>query len=178
MAIEYTNLFHCKALQNLPKLGFLVWKYPIWQPWWKASKTFERGRKSGRLAGNWQISIIIFCRLQEYLNVHACMHTYIHAYIHAYIHIHTCMHTYIHTYIHTCMHTYMHAYIHTCIHAYMHTCIHTHTYIHRYIQSGHSSLRSHCVGIKICLRRTMHLCMQEPILRLLNLQLQRRHCSM
>jgi hypothetical protein len=23
MAITYTNIFHCKALQNLPKLGFL-----------------------------------------------------------------------------------------------------------------------------------------------------------
>jgi hypothetical protein len=33
MDIEYTNLFHSKVLQNLPKLGFLVWKYTIWQPW-------------------------------------------------------------------------------------------------------------------------------------------------
>jgi hypothetical protein len=24
MAIKYTNNFHCKALQNLPKLGFVV----------------------------------------------------------------------------------------------------------------------------------------------------------
>jgi hypothetical protein len=27
MALEYTNRFHPKALQTLPKLGFLVWKY-------------------------------------------------------------------------------------------------------------------------------------------------------
>jgi hypothetical protein len=27
IAIKYTN-----TLQNLPKLGFLVWKYAIWQP--------------------------------------------------------------------------------------------------------------------------------------------------
>jgi hypothetical protein len=27
MAIKFTNLFHCKTLQNWPKLGFLVWKY-------------------------------------------------------------------------------------------------------------------------------------------------------
>jgi hypothetical protein len=27
VTIKYTNIFHCKALQNLPKLGFLVWKY-------------------------------------------------------------------------------------------------------------------------------------------------------
>jgi hypothetical protein len=29
MAIKYTNVFHFKALQNLTKLGFLVWKYTI-----------------------------------------------------------------------------------------------------------------------------------------------------
>jgi hypothetical protein len=28
----YTNIFNCKTLQNLPKSGFLVWKYTIWQP--------------------------------------------------------------------------------------------------------------------------------------------------
>jgi hypothetical protein len=28
---KYTDIFHCKSLQNLPKLGFLVWKYAIWQ---------------------------------------------------------------------------------------------------------------------------------------------------
>jgi hypothetical protein len=32
VAIEYTKLFDSKALQILPKLGFLVWKYTIWQP--------------------------------------------------------------------------------------------------------------------------------------------------
>jgi hypothetical protein len=33
MAIKYTNIFYCKTLQNLPKLGFLFSKYTIWQPW-------------------------------------------------------------------------------------------------------------------------------------------------
>jgi hypothetical protein len=33
MIIKYHNIFHSKALQNLPKLGFLDWKYAIWQPW-------------------------------------------------------------------------------------------------------------------------------------------------
>jgi hypothetical protein len=33
MAITFTNIFYCRSLQNLPKLGFLVWKYAIWQPW-------------------------------------------------------------------------------------------------------------------------------------------------
>jgi hypothetical protein len=30
--IKYTNICHCKTLQNLPKFGFLVWKQTIWQP--------------------------------------------------------------------------------------------------------------------------------------------------
>jgi hypothetical protein len=33
MVIKYTKIFHSKALQNLPKSGFLVWKQTIWQPW-------------------------------------------------------------------------------------------------------------------------------------------------
>jgi hypothetical protein len=30
MDIKNTNIFHRKALQNLPKFGFLVWKQTIW----------------------------------------------------------------------------------------------------------------------------------------------------
>jgi hypothetical protein len=33
MAIKYINIFQSKTLQNFPKLGFLVWKQTIWQPW-------------------------------------------------------------------------------------------------------------------------------------------------
>jgi hypothetical protein len=33
MALNYTNIFQSKALQNLPKLGFLVWTETIWKPW-------------------------------------------------------------------------------------------------------------------------------------------------
>jgi hypothetical protein len=34
MVIKYTKMiFHSKTLENLPKLGFLVWKQNIWQPW-------------------------------------------------------------------------------------------------------------------------------------------------
>jgi hypothetical protein len=33
VTIKCTSIFHSKALQNLPKLGFLVWKQTIWQPW-------------------------------------------------------------------------------------------------------------------------------------------------
>jgi hypothetical protein len=32
MDIKYTNVFHGKILQNLPKLGVLVWNYTVWQP--------------------------------------------------------------------------------------------------------------------------------------------------
>jgi hypothetical protein len=31
VSIKYTDIFHCKPLQNLPKFGFLVWKQTIWQ---------------------------------------------------------------------------------------------------------------------------------------------------
>jgi hypothetical protein len=32
MAIKCIDIFQSKALHNLPKLRFLVWKYTIWQP--------------------------------------------------------------------------------------------------------------------------------------------------
>jgi hypothetical protein len=32
IAIKYTNIFHCKTPQNLPKLGFLVLKIPSGNP--------------------------------------------------------------------------------------------------------------------------------------------------
>jgi hypothetical protein len=32
MGMNYTNIFLCKILQNLPKFEFLVWKQTIWQP--------------------------------------------------------------------------------------------------------------------------------------------------
>jgi hypothetical protein len=32
MTIKYTNIFLSKALQNLSKLGFLVWNWTVWQP--------------------------------------------------------------------------------------------------------------------------------------------------
>jgi hypothetical protein len=36
MIIKCNNIFHSKALQKLPKLGLLVWKQTIWQPWFPA----------------------------------------------------------------------------------------------------------------------------------------------
>jgi hypothetical protein len=37
VSIQHTIIFHCKTLQNLPKLGFLVWNQTIWQPWISAT---------------------------------------------------------------------------------------------------------------------------------------------
>jgi hypothetical protein len=33
IGLKYVNIFPSMALQNLPKLGFSVCKYNIWQPW-------------------------------------------------------------------------------------------------------------------------------------------------
>jgi hypothetical protein len=41
MTIKFTTIFHCKALQNLPKLGFLF--DTIWQA---CPPRFERQKKS------------------------------------------------------------------------------------------------------------------------------------
>jgi hypothetical protein len=38
MSTKYTNIFHRKILQKLPKFGFLVLKYIIWQSWLLAVK--------------------------------------------------------------------------------------------------------------------------------------------
>jgi hypothetical protein len=32
MPLKHTGILHSKALQNLPKFGFWVRKYSIWQP--------------------------------------------------------------------------------------------------------------------------------------------------
>jgi hypothetical protein len=45
MAMKYTNIYHCKFLQNLPKLGFLVRKYAIWQPCGKTRKVTKDRKK-------------------------------------------------------------------------------------------------------------------------------------
>jgi hypothetical protein len=55
MSIKYTNIFHCKTLQNVPKctkFGFLVWNHAIWQPCFgtlqsPVSKAEELGSKIG-----------------------------------------------------------------------------------------------------------------------------------
>jgi hypothetical protein len=44
MSIKYTNIFHCRTLQKIPKFVLLVRKYTIWQPcshvnFWSNSKT-------------------------------------------------------------------------------------------------------------------------------------------
>jgi hypothetical protein len=58
MAIKYTNSVDFKALQNLPKLGFLVWKYTIWQPWtWDDfEREVKEGDQIGRIFEYWAIT--------------------------------------------------------------------------------------------------------------------------
>jgi hypothetical protein len=41
MVIKYNNIFDSKALQILPKLGFLFWKQTIWQPWFTDIPVFQ-----------------------------------------------------------------------------------------------------------------------------------------
>jgi hypothetical protein len=50
--------FQSKALQNLPKLGFLVWKETIWQPWrlgWKKDNGGNRVTRFEEFSPNWII---------------------------------------------------------------------------------------------------------------------------
>jgi hypothetical protein len=48
MAIKYINIIQSKALQNLPKLGFLVWKETIWQPCYEDPTFLPFTRKKAR----------------------------------------------------------------------------------------------------------------------------------
>jgi hypothetical protein len=45
----YTNILQSKAPQNLPKLGFWVWKLTIWQPWRAARSPVQ----SLKVTKNW-----------------------------------------------------------------------------------------------------------------------------
>jgi hypothetical protein len=57
LSIKYTNIFHCKTLQNLPKFGFLVWRQTIWQP------CFATEQNSA-----WTLTVLLFCFLsRQYL---------------------------------------------------------------------------------------------------------------
>jgi hypothetical protein len=59
VSIKYTDIFHIKTLQNLPKFGFLVWKQTIWQPCWVVAfvtgPTFgwRHSLKKSCLRNNW-----------------------------------------------------------------------------------------------------------------------------
>jgi hypothetical protein len=41
MAVKYINIFQSKALQNWPKLVFLVRRPTIWQPWLRQAESVE-----------------------------------------------------------------------------------------------------------------------------------------
>jgi hypothetical protein len=58
MAIKYITIFQSKALQNLPKLGFLVWKKPSGNPTHSAKRpTWFRLSNGGR-----QAMLILSCQ--------------------------------------------------------------------------------------------------------------------
>jgi hypothetical protein len=150
LAIENTNFFHSKALQNVPKL---VWKHTIWQPCtadkdfkcsklislllqfhnrWKILKVYSQPLGSRRMC----IHLSLFFLRDEYT-------TYVHVHVFA-IHVwmcYTCMHV-LHMHvcvIHACMcYTCMYVlYMHVCvIHACMcYTCMYVlHMYVlHMYV---------------------------------------------
>jgi hypothetical protein len=128
LAIENTNFFHSKALQNVPKL---VWKHTIWQPCtadkdfkcsklislllqfhnrWKILKVYSQPLGSRRMC----IHLSLFFLRDEYT-------TYVHVHVFA-IHVwmcYTCMHV-LHMHvcvIHACM-------CYTCMYVlYMHVCV-------------------------------------------------------
>jgi hypothetical protein len=55
MTIKYTYIFHCKTVQNLPKLGFLFENKPSRNPDWQASikcslVTFRQKASDAKLA--------------------------------------------------------------------------------------------------------------------------------
>jgi hypothetical protein len=59
-----SNLFHSKALHNYPKLGFLVWKYIIWQPWLQYFPKFLHLRWPRRQYICWNSSLLFLATLR------------------------------------------------------------------------------------------------------------------
>jgi hypothetical protein len=58
MAIKYSNIFQSKAIQNLPKLGLLVWKQTIWQPC--TGSDLEGDRRAGKIAAERKLALKSF----------------------------------------------------------------------------------------------------------------------
>jgi hypothetical protein len=71
MVIKYTNIVHCKTLQNLPKSGFFVWKCAIWQPW--CSTEERRPEWSPRTSGK----ILVLSKLLQLFNSNENFHFYV-----------------------------------------------------------------------------------------------------
>jgi hypothetical protein len=55
LAIEYAKLYHSKALENLAKMVFLVWKYTIWQPWILSGFLEKSGKFCQIFVKSWMI---------------------------------------------------------------------------------------------------------------------------
>jgi hypothetical protein len=75
VSINYTNIFHCKTFQNLPKFGFLVWKQTIWQPSVCLPDRFSRRWENTRTASRCYLTYEQRCQMvyhlrTKYLNLH------------------------------------------------------------------------------------------------------------
>jgi hypothetical protein len=65
---QMDSIFHCKPLENyLPKLGFLVWKCAIWQPWLKvcAHKNSDFCVACHGTTGDTQIGLVLIWSLDQ-----------------------------------------------------------------------------------------------------------------
>jgi hypothetical protein len=57
MVIKYVKIFQSKAVQNLPKLGFLVLKETIWRPCSRrAPMLADQGDQIGRIFAHWAVA--------------------------------------------------------------------------------------------------------------------------
>jgi hypothetical protein len=54
--------FLCETLRNLPKFGFLVWKYTIWQPWARDNERVLGSNYFSRKVTFGTITEVIICR--------------------------------------------------------------------------------------------------------------------
>jgi hypothetical protein len=104
MAIKYTNIVNWKTLQNLPKLGFWVWKCTIWQPWRRevsndSEKGFLKvGKVNSRLSEN--VCALLFeveqkfVFLRSFLNPTSPTYMSVVFYKHMYVCRYVCRHTF------------------------------------------------------------------------------------
>jgi hypothetical protein len=67
--IKNGNIIQSKALQNLPKLGFLVWKQTIWQPWFDSETAYSDTRTLSLLSCSCSHSLLLSFLQERSLSV-------------------------------------------------------------------------------------------------------------